>query len=106
MSQLILDDNVLLCFSDFIALYIDDIPELDEVRQYIETQLIDKDIAESYNSKIITQDEICSFISSHLFTKFILGNKEVRHVDDYEIEKFYRKLKKIWDTPPLNKGAV
>ncbi len=95
MFPQILNNNILRCFSDYIALYIDDIPDLEEIRQYIEKQLIDKDIANSYNGKIIKQDEVCSFLSSHLFTKFILGNKEVRQVNGHDVEKFYKKIRKL-----------
>jgi len=93
MFSLILDINLLRYFADFIALYLGEAPDLEEIKSYIEMKLEEKNIIESYNLGIITQEEVCSFLSSHLYTKFVLNSNEIREVNDVAIEEFYQKVR-------------
>ncbi len=93
MFLLLLDINVLQCFADFIALYLSKAPGLDKIKNYIELKSEEKNIVESYNGGLITQEEVCSFLLGHLYTKFVLNKNEVHEVGDDEIEEFHQKVK-------------
>jgi len=69
--SLILDRSVLKCFADFIELYGLPAPLEEEIRDYIESKLIEKEIEMALNMNLITKEEFYHFLFGHLFTKFI-----------------------------------
>ena len=95
MLTIALNTITLQYLAEFIALYLGQRPELDEIQTYIELKLHEKDIPNSYSSGLITKDEVCSFITAHLFTKFVHGQGEVVEVDDIKIDVFNKKLKEL-----------
>ena len=93
MFTLLFDNNTLNCFSEFLALYLDDVPELTGVKKYMEHKCEEKEIVGSYNAELITQDEFCSFLMTHMYTKFIMDEKNIRNVSDDEIKDINQKMR-------------
>jgi len=88
-----LDASTLLCFEEFIRLYMDNSPSTDDIKELLTLKLEEKNIFESHNNNLITQDEVCSFIVGHLYTEFVLHKPHVRDVDKEKIEVYLQKIK-------------
>lgn len=99
MFLLILDVKLLRCLADFIALYSDGTPRLEEIKRYIVMKFEEKGIVESYNNGLITQDEVCSFLSGHLYTGFVLNKRHIREVSNDKVEEFHRDVKTLLFKP-------
>lgn len=95
MFTLSLDSDVLQCFANFIALYLGRAPDSVEIKEFIEFKCKEKGIVEVYKNKIITQDEFIDFLLTHIYTNFVLYEKDIRDVSDGEIEKIRNKIKTL-----------
>lgn len=95
MLSLLLNVGMLRCFAEFIVLYLGESPSIDEIRDYMQAKLEEKDIAESYKAGLITQEEVCAFLSAHLYTGFVLNHRDVREVSDEAVEDFHRRVKTL-----------
>ncbi len=96
MFVLSLNKETLDFFISFISLYLDEamLPTELEVFEFLEEKCEEKKIIESYNARLITQDEFCSFLLDHLFSKFVLS-KSVCSVNEVEIEKIKNKCRSL-----------
>jgi len=93
MFTIALNVMTLQCLAEFIALYLGESPALEEIEAYVELKLQEKDVATSYSCDLITKDELCAFITAHLFTKFIQGREEVLEVEEEKLNAVNEKLK-------------
>ncbi len=59
----------------------------------MEMKFHEKDIAASYLDSLITKDEVCSFITAHLYTKFVQGQDEIIEVGEDKLYACNEKLK-------------
>lgn len=94
MYKLTIDKSGLLCFIDFLTLYLRDGPKIDDVKNFIEHKLNERDIPRSYQNALVTQDEVCSFILSHLYTEYVMDSNAACDIDEKTVEEFHKKIKK------------
>ncbi len=90
-----LNATLLQSIASFVALYIGRSPKLDEIKLYIELVLQEKRIVESYNAKLITQDEVCSFLLAHIYTQFVAHEKSICEVSKDKIEEIARNIRTL-----------
>ena len=93
MFTIALNMITLQCLAEFIALYLGKSPALEEIEAYIVLKFQEKDIAGSYSSNLITKEEVCSFITAHLFTKFVQGQDDISEVGEDQLCEFNEKLR-------------
>jgi len=93
MFVLLLNDNTLNCFSELIALYLEDVPELIEIKKYIEHKSEETEIVISYNAKLITRDEFSYFLMAHIYTEFVMMKKNIRNVSVDEMKDIHQKIR-------------
>ena len=93
--SLTVNNKVLECLVDFILLYLSASPSLDELSHYISERFKEKDIIYGYNAGIVTQEEVCSFIFSNLYTKFVLNKENIQNVSERDLAEIQWRLKGV-----------
>lgn len=86
MFKLSVTEDVKAACTMFFYLYGTEISDT-----YIESFLLERfkthDIEAAYNLGLITKDEVCSFIFSNLYTKFIIGAKLNKEPSEQEFDR-------------------
>lgn len=95
MLSLLLDIKLLSCFAEFIVLYLGSSPSIEAIGEYLKVKLEEKDILDSYEAGLITQDEVCSFLSAHLYTGFVLNQEGIQEVSNEEVNAFHQRIKSL-----------
>lgn len=81
--------------AEFVALYLGKSPTPSEIRDYTQLKLEEKDIFKCYEHELITEDEVCYFITDHVYMKFVRGEAEILDVDEETVSAFHRRLKQV-----------
>ena len=80
--------------AEFVALYLGKSPTLREIEEYVQQKLEEKDICNAFKHELVTKEEVCSFVTAHVHTRFVQDEVDVLKVDAETISTFHDSLKK------------
>lgn len=76
----------------YFSVYGIDISNYDLIKEFLIERFKTRDIEVGYNSGFITVDEVCSFIMSNLYTKFIINATSNKNPSEVELESSSRAI--------------